>query len=550
MGKDIELGKARGGRRVFLPEKVRTTHMHVLGASGRGKSKFLEGMLRRDIINRNGVCLIDPHGYLYHDVLRWMTSHGLLKERKIYLFDPSAPDWSFAFNPLDFGVADVGEISFAVDAMVQATAQVWGGEDSNQTPLLKRCLRSIFHALAEKKMTLLEAMYLASAETEDERRVLTDSLADSVIAEQWRGFNAMSAREFREAFSSTNNRLIEFLASRVIRNTIGHTERLLDLGKAMDEGAIVLVNLASAGRLSDDNARLLGTLLVNDLFLKARRRAPKSRPFYLYIDECSLFVSNDIARILDEGRKFGLHLVLAHQHLEQLRKAGEVIHSSVMTNAQTKVVFGGLSVDDARIMAESLFSGEFDLEEAKVRYNKPVVVGHIRTWLNSFGESRATAQGTFSGLSSGTAEGSMDGSDLVRTTMSSGESSGSSSMEAEGYSTSQSEAFESVYEDRPTTPYSLEEHIYNAMSLMRDQVTRQAVVKIPGKQTKQVMTPLITDPDARDERVETFKQHAFAQTPFARPLAEAEEEIASRQAELRSHVEEEAADFEPDDYYS
>ena len=60
-----------------------------------------------------------------------------------------------------------------------------------------------------------------------------------------------------------------------------------------------------------------------------------------------MFINEDVARILDEGRKFGLHLILAHQHLAQLKKAGEDIYHSVMTDAKTKIIFGGLSAEDA-----------------------------------------------------------------------------------------------------------------------------------------------------------------------------------------------------------
>ena len=95
----------------------------------------------------------------------------------------------------------------------------------------------------------------------------------------------------------------------------------------MDEGYVVLVNLAPSGKSSDSNpasklsgrdAELIGSLVVNDLFQKAQQRPEGSRPFYLYIDECARYVNGNIARILDESRKRGLHLVLAHQHLSQL----------------------------------------------------------------------------------------------------------------------------------------------------------------------------------------------------------------------------------------
>ena len=60
-------------------------------------------------------------------------------------------------------------LSFAVDAMASAVAQVWGGKDLHQTPTLKRVLRNVFYALAEQGLTLLEAEYLISDLVDDFR---------------------------------------------------------------------------------------------------------------------------------------------------------------------------------------------------------------------------------------------------------------------------------------------------------------------------------------------------------------------------------------------
>jgi hypothetical protein len=293
---------------------------------------------------------------------------------------------------------------------------------------------------------------------------------------------------------------------------------------------MLLVNLSASGRLSDDNARLLGTLLVSDLFLKARRRPPRSRPFYLYIDECSLFINEDVARILDEGRKFGLHLILANQHLSQLRAAGDKVYSAVMTNAQTKVVFGGLTPEDARTMAELVFIGEHDLEESKVRFEKPAVTGYIRTWLESRSRSESAGQtsSTSSAETSPVVEG-VEEDEPVSIVRSSGEglSYGASSSRGE------SESLMPVLQYLPSTAYSLEEQIYRSMALMVNQPTQRAIVKLPGEVSRRVTTPYVAEAVARDERVAAFKARAFEKTPFAQLRAPAEGEITKRQFELR-----------------
>jgi type IV secretory pathway VirB4 component len=330
---NLHLGATASGKRLYIDPAVRTTHIHVLGASGRGKSYFLEHLIRQDIANGDGLCLIDPHGSLYSKIVAWCAEEPAFSWRKLILLDASTPGWTFGFNPLNFADAD---ISYCVDSMVHACAQVWGGEDTNATPLLKRALRGIFHVLAEHKLTLLEATYLISERDElrPVREKLTDTVADPIIREMWKRWNEMPASEFRKDFASSTNRLMEFFAAPIIRLILGQTDPILDFRKAMDEGAVILVNLASSGRLSDSNARTLGTLLTNDLFLKAQARPEGSRPFYLYIDECGRYLNESIQRILDESRKRGLHLILANQHLAQLRAAGATVYSAVLTDAQ------------------------------------------------------------------------------------------------------------------------------------------------------------------------------------------------------------------------
>src|SRR5450755_1704457 len=82
---------------IFLSPEEREAHMHVIGSSGSGKSKFLESLIREDIRSRQGFCLIDPHGTLYRDVLNYCAFHVL--DREIILLDLSSPDNIVGFNP-------------------------------------------------------------------------------------------------------------------------------------------------------------------------------------------------------------------------------------------------------------------------------------------------------------------------------------------------------------------------------------------------------------------------------------------------------------------
>jgi hypothetical protein len=580
----------------YIEAKQRSTHMHIIGSTGTGKSKFIEHLIREDIIQTNGLCLIDPHGYMFNDLVRWCETHRMFGRKKIILFDPSQDGWSFAFNPFKI---DTAEISYHVDKMVQAVAQVWGGEDTDKTPLLKRNLRMVFQILAENRLSLLESTFLLDSTDANVRKYLTKNITDPVIKKLWDFANTLKPRPFMDEFGSAVNRMMEFLSSPIIKNTLGMTEKTIDLKKVMDEGAILLVNLAAKDKISDDNAQLLGTLIVNDLFMKCRGRPEGSRPFYLYIDECARYINDDIARILDEGRKFGLHLILAHQHLAQLEEVSPKVYRSVMTDAKAKVVFGGLTAEDARVLAENIFAGEIELQEPKEVLNKPVAIDHTRKIVRSYGEGESVTRGkSFSlgrsrqssftegeseGKSIGSSEGrsqgsglgsqeaisyepgggmfvhsqsigqsfnSTDGRSRGESRLSSqarskswGMSEGETKSETESYQTSTSsnwsvgETFIPVLQERPSSTYSLEEQISRAMWVMMNQPTQYAIIKIAGQKSQMVKTPDVISGFANQERVTRFKIATYQKTDFAHPKEVSEKIIKERMDRIAQEAE-------------
>jgi hypothetical protein len=101
MAQDILLGcDVDSGQKIYVTEDMRSTHMQVIGSTGTGKSKFLEWMIRKDILNGNGLCLIDPHGYLYDDLVNWLSFYlYVFKTKKIVLFNPASDDYFLGFNP-------------------------------------------------------------------------------------------------------------------------------------------------------------------------------------------------------------------------------------------------------------------------------------------------------------------------------------------------------------------------------------------------------------------------------------------------------------------
>lgn len=547
MAIDLTLGNIKGttGPRT-LDQKARSTHMHVIGASNSGKSNLLEHMIRQDIKAGRGVCLIDPHGTLYQRLVSWCALNEINEWRKIHLFEPSAQEWAFGFNPMQFG-NDRRATDFAVDAVVNVFAQVWGGMDMSQTPLLKRCLKLTMYALAANNLTLLEAReFTAVGDINGLRRKLTGGLGDLVLQGEWDELNALPDRRFDEVFSSTNNRLFSFLASQVVSMMVGQRERVLDTGAMMNTGDILLVDLSSGSQaFSRDNAQLVGSLLVNDLLLKARSRPPKSKPFYLYIDECYRYLSDDIEDILFEMRKFGLHLVLAHQDLSQLRRRGESLYSAVMTGAQTKVVFRMGGMDDAKILATELTAGAVNYEEPKTGFISYQTVGHTVEWLNQ--ESDTNSQTTSERVNDVTAASNTrstsapeDGDDDETLVTDSSAETRSSSVDRSTADTTSStrgrhQALRPDIVATNTQGYSLEEIIHRAAGRLTTQAVGEAVLKTPGQPSVPITVPRIRDlgrSEELEEMIRVFKTNILSTSSFVSPVGVVHQEIAARRQRL------------------
>jgi hypothetical protein len=128
----------------------------------------------------------------------------------------------------------------------------------------------------------------------------------------------------------------------------------------MDNRRILLVNLAK-GRIGEDKANLLGSVLVTKLYLSAleRQNVPEEQrqDFNLYIDEFQNFSTDVFPSILSESRKYRLNLVLAHQYLHQL---SENVKHAVFGNVGTIIAFrvGGLDAKELEMEFKPDFGSE------------------------------------------------------------------------------------------------------------------------------------------------------------------------------------------------
>ena len=125
----------------------------------------------------------------------------------------------------------------------------------------------------------------------------------------------------------------------------------------MNEGKILLLNL-SQGKLGEDNAALLGAMMITQIQLTAMNRVSlpeaERRDFYLYVDEFQNFATTSFIKILSEARKYRLNLILANQYIAQIP---EDVRAAIFGNVGTMLSFL-IGAQDSSYMAKE-FSERF-----------------------------------------------------------------------------------------------------------------------------------------------------------------------------------------------
>lgn len=559
-GNRLELGIVDGkGVPLEMTPAMRSTHLYICGATGTGKSKMLESLIRQDIKqwhkSKCGALIIDPHGSLYDSIINWIAwNEKYLKDVPIVPIDLRQKDWTIGYNVMR--PRREAERSVMIDNMILAMAYVFGLDGTAQTPLFSRRGNSVLWSLLEKEMTLLEAEFLIDPVNKRLRSQLTEGLSQRSIAQEWTFANSLSPKDFDQQFSSTLNRFSTFLRNEKLRLMFGQDKASLDLGKAIEEGQIIIANVSTQGaRVSKEQASLFATLLLNDLWTAASERGKGMeegdvKPFYVYVDEFQNFITPTIAQSLDEARGFGLHLTLANQFPRQILHAGAsgpAVYDSVMANARSKIIFSLEGEENLRPLAQSLFMGVFNPDEIKLKLTSRKVMDYVqRVWsVVSESENWSEAVGEFTGNTATDSEGGAirDGADEEARiwNIANAASSGTSRISARGGGRSESKVpyLMPVFGEEVSsiTYRSLEEQLHRAMAALFDQQQRHGVARLVGMRAPlNIMTPIVDRKPTSKEMTDSYLTRVYERLPFALRSAEAHKQIEERQKRLTGEI--------------
>lgn len=291
----------------------RRRHMYVIGKTGTGKSTLLANMAINDLKNDEGLCVIDPHGDLVETILDYIPSRRI---NDVVYFDPADPERTVKINLFEGeNVAHRELIASGIVSIFQKLySYSWG-------PRLEYILRNALLTLLTSEQARLSDI-LELLNNAKFREKIVENLEDPILKSFWvNEFAKMQDRQRIEAIAPILNKVGQFVSSPLVRDVVNAHKSSFSIEEIMSQGKILLVNL-SQGRLGEDNATLLGAMMITKIQLAAMARVhiqeEERRDFYLYVDEFQNFATQSFNKILSEARKYRLNLILANQYIAQI----------------------------------------------------------------------------------------------------------------------------------------------------------------------------------------------------------------------------------------
>ena len=324
-----------------IKDEDRRRHLWAIGKTGTGKSTLIANMAIDDMKKGRGVAIIDPHGDLSDIILNYVPASRM---NDVIYFNPNDRDRPVRLNILE--VKNPAQRELIVSGIVAIFNKLYG---HSWGPRLEYILRNTLLALSEvPDMTLVEVPRLLT--DRDFRKNLMTRVNDPVIKRYFENeFDRMPEKMLQESISPILNKVGQFVSSPLIRSIIERPQSSIDMEEIMNDGKILIANL-SQGKLGEDNAALIGAMLITKFQLAAMNRVEQlegeRRDFYLYVDEFQNFATESFIKILSEARKYKLNLTLANQYMAQIPIE---VQKAILGNAGSIVSFT-IGADDGRII--------------------------------------------------------------------------------------------------------------------------------------------------------------------------------------------------------
>ena len=289
-------------------------HTQVLGSTGTGKSTLLAAIVQEAVAAGMGVSVLEAHGPLIERIVAELPEEAV--DRTIVVRSGDIE------NPVPLNALRTTDPAMVTEVMVQVLRELL--DPNNQGFLGPRFERAFAQTLEAQRILFGESATLSALpfllRDRDQVKALADAvrpsnpgLASQLVSE----LVNLRVEDFGELAAWINAKFQRLVATPEVRGILGTGEDAVDVTRVVNEQGILLIDLA-APAVGPLGAQFLGEMWLAKHWAALSQRKDASQPHLLIVDEAHLFASGLLPRLLAEARKFGVGVVLAHQHLEQL----------------------------------------------------------------------------------------------------------------------------------------------------------------------------------------------------------------------------------------
>lgn len=343
-----------------IPVSDLKMHCYISGMTGSGKSVFAKNLfyrLQKD--TSHSLVLIDPHGDLALDIKRFHLNED--HDRVVYI-DPSLDDtMTPVINPLqlrDRSEKNIEVVTNQLMTVIEDTMPRGAKFTAQMATILSPCISVL---LRKGNATFEDLQRFMNDETNGE---LVEIGKKSPLTTERKFFtNLFELGKYKVSKESIATRIQQLVnIQSFYQLTCGKST--IDLERCVNNGKIIIVNLSKAHmdeRIVPVFGRFIMAMLLGYAFKRGRTNTYR-KPTFVFIDECQNFISRNIQTVLDEARKFGLHLVLINQFIDQITDIE--IKKAIKSNTNIKI-FGKNHFEHFKYFGRSLQIPEEEFAKIK-----------------------------------------------------------------------------------------------------------------------------------------------------------------------------------------
>ena len=319
----ITIGRAPGtagdDRSIAIAERDLQRHWQIVGQTGTGKSTLLARSIVDAAKQGYGLTFLDPHGTTIDTVLRALPKECTKRVRVVRLGDADHP------VPINmFYTADPDREERTIGDLCLLFQEIFDpGNRGICGPRWERWFSTFMRAslvLLKNYASFLSVITLC--QTKQTVRDLADSIREEdpdLALTLESEYASMDNKDFGDMINWCVSKLQRAVNVQQLRASLGGGANALDFRESVDTDVITLIDLASPV-IGTQAARVVGTLLLMQLWNALTERRCREKTHLIFLDEAHLFScgSTTLPRMLAEGRKFGIGMILAHQHCGQL----------------------------------------------------------------------------------------------------------------------------------------------------------------------------------------------------------------------------------------